>query len=221
MAADGTATEAFPLRQYLRACVEAIAASFDAAARSSGGSANRRALDRFLRALDDLGAATDRLAASSDASSHAPAPAILVAGAEFADSIRAAGCEPIVLEGAPAATAILVALERQPAVLVARMPQAEQWIAHIRQLHPCFPAIAVADEDQAAQAAAAFANDPVVVLRSSARAELPLAVRALAALRRSRQAMPDGPLASIDPRSYAHLAGLLPRAPFVSRPLRP
>src|SRR5438067_8914707 len=64
MTSDGTRTGASPLRHYLRSYVDAIAASFEAAAGAPGGSPKRRALERFLRALDDLGAAADGLGRS-------------------------------------------------------------------------------------------------------------------------------------------------------------
>src|SRR5436305_13405708 len=57
MTSDGIRTGASPLRNYLRSYVDAIAASFEAAAGAPGGSPKRRALERFLRALGELGAA--------------------------------------------------------------------------------------------------------------------------------------------------------------------
>src|SRR5438128_4431024 len=64
MTSDGTRTGASPLRHYLRSYVDAIAASFEAAAGAPGGSPERRALERFLHALDELGAAADGLGSS-------------------------------------------------------------------------------------------------------------------------------------------------------------
>ena len=206
MALDGTGREEFPLRAYLRACVDRIVDSFAAAVDTPGGSPERRALDCFLRALEDLGRAVEGLAEEA-----APPSIVLVGGGELAEEIRSAGTEVVALQGAADFSAITETLQRKPAVLVAGGAQAAEWIARVRQLHPGFPAIAVVDDEQAARAVETFAADPVIVLRSSARAELPLAVRAIAALR-SQQRDQEDVGAQIDARSYAHLAGLLPRA---------
>jgi DNA-binding CsgD family transcriptional regulator len=211
MAPDGT-TETFTLRQYLRACVDSIAASFDAAAGAPGGSPKRRALERFLRALDELGAATAGLAQRSDDSSAQPAPTVLIAGATLADEIRKAECEPVLVQASPEPAAIAAALERRPALLVVEGLEAAEWISRLRELQPGLPAIVVVDDQVATRAVERFASEPVLIIRSSARAELPLTVRALVAVQRSHPLLEEGGVAPIDPRSYAHLAGLLPRA---------
>src|SRR2546422_10677344 len=57
MTSDGTRTGTSPLRHYLHSYVDAIAASFEAAAGAPGGSPKRRARERFLYALDERRAA--------------------------------------------------------------------------------------------------------------------------------------------------------------------
>src|SRR5947207_4769288 len=97
MTSDGTRTGTSPLRHYLRSYVDAIAASFEAAAGAPGGSPKRRALERFLRALDDLGAAADGLG-RSDPPEQPRLPLVLVS-ALLAAEIEGAGCEVSVLQG--------------------------------------------------------------------------------------------------------------------------
>ena len=212
MTSDGTRTGASPLRHYLRSYVDAIAASFEAAAGAPGGSPKRRALERFLRALDDLGAAADGLG-RSDPPEQPRLPLVLVS-APLAEEIEGAGCEVSVLQGAPEPSSLASALEKHPALVVAAGESGAAWISRLRELQPGLPAILVAEDELASRTIETFASDPIVVLRSSARSDLPLAVRALAALRRSHvpgvHQAPSHP--QIDPRSYGHLAGLLPRA---------
>jgi len=212
MTSDGTRTGASPLRHYLRSYVDAIAASFEAAAGSPGGSPKRRALERFLRALDELGAASDSLG-RSDLPEQPRSPLVLVS-AELAEEIGGAGCEVAVLQGAPGTSSLTSALEKHPALVVAAGEAAVTWISRLRELQPGLPAILVADDELASRARETFASDPILVLRSSARPDLPLAVRALAAVQRSHVPGADQVPAHppIDPRSYGHLAGLLPRA---------
>jgi DNA-binding CsgD family transcriptional regulator len=212
MTSDGTRTGASPLRHYLRSYVDAIAASFEAAAGAPGGSPKRRALERFLRALDELGAAADGLGrAGPPGELHLP---IALVSPELAEEVGRAGCEVSVLQRAPQASALPSGLERHPALVVAAGDEGAAWISRLRELQPGLPAILVAEDALASRALETFAADPIVVLRSSARSDLPLAVRALAALRGSHtpevDEAPSQP--QIDPRSYGHLAGLLPRA---------
>jgi DNA-binding NarL/FixJ family response regulator len=84
----------------------------------------------------------------------------------------------------------------------------------LRQLHPLLPAVAVVPEDAIPRLLEEFATDPVVLLRDTARPEhVAAAMRALigAPARARADVAPDWPPA-LEPRSYAHLAGLLPRS---------
>src|SRR5438067_3717492 len=212
MTSDGTRTGASPLRHYLRSYVDAIAASFEAAAGAPGGSPKRRSLERFLRALDELGAAAEGLGRSGPPE-QTPLPVVL-ASAPLAEEIGPAACELAVLPGTPDTASLASALEKHPALVVVAGEAGAAWISRLRELQPALPAILVADDEVAARALETFASDPIIIVRSSARPDLPLAVRAVAALRRS-QAPGSDPARShpqIDPRSYGHLAGLLPRA---------
>jgi DNA-binding CsgD family transcriptional regulator len=213
MTSDGTRTGASPLRHYLRSYVDAIAASFEAAAGAPGGSPKRRALERFLHALDELGAAAEGLGRSGPPDEQ-PRSTLVLVSAELAEEIGGAGCAVSVLHGAPDPSSLTSALEKHPALVVAAGDAGAAWISRLRELQPGLPAILVADDELASRARETFASDPILVLRSSARSDLPLAVGALAALPRSyvpsAEHVPAHP--QIDPRSYGHLAGLLPRA---------
>jgi len=215
MTSDGTRPGVSPLRQYLRSYVDAIAASFDAAAGAPGGSPKRRALERFLRALDDLGAAAEGLSAKRGGPADQPRlPLVLASSAPLGEEIRSAGFDAFVLQGAAEPSGAASALEKHPALVVAAEREGAGWISRLRELQPGLPAILVADDVVAQQALETFSADPVIILRSSARSDLPMAVKALAAVRGSSGSrfdeVPFRP--QIDPRSYAHLAGLLPRA---------
>jgi DNA-binding NarL/FixJ family response regulator len=214
MTSDGIGTGQSPLRHYLRSHLNAIAASFEAAAGAPGGSPKRRALERFLRALDELGAAADALSEKRSGPTEQPSPVVLVSGTAVADEIANSGCEIFVLQGAPETSGLASALQKHPALVVGAGPEGAGWISRLRQLQPGLPAILVAEDEAAQRAVETFAADPIVVLRSSARSDLPLAVRAVAALRRWHSPVLDEAAfrPQIDPRSYAHLAGLLPRA---------
>ncbi len=164
MTSDGTRTGASPLRHYLRSYVDAIAASFEAAAGSPGGSPKRRALERFLRALDELGAASDSLG-RSDLPEQPRSPLVLVS-AELAEEIGGAGCEVAVLQGAPGTSSLTSALEKHPALVVAAGEAAVTWISRLRELQPGLPAILVADDELASRARETFASDHRVRCRS-------------------------------------------------------
>src|SRR5207248_1810625 len=141
---------------------------------------------------------------------------------------RAADLVPLLQSGgdvvaaSSAKEAVEGAVERPPDVVVAWGPGSLAGVRAIRDVLPGVPVIvAPASGTDAAGLAATFASDPVILLGAeSGPVEIALAVRALAELRVLREAhVPAGEGHSEGsaevteaPRSYPHLAGLLPRA---------
>jgi DNA-binding NarL/FixJ family response regulator len=168
--------------------------------------------------LDELTAASEALRAPPRGKQK-PAPlATLLVGADepFVEQLRRS------LGPADGVTVVRArdadtALEPRPAVIVASGPAGHELVRRARRFRPGVPAVIAAGDAEAPALVEAFAADPVVVLKSPAAAELALAVRALlsatASLRPQQgPASPAPGWQETEPRSYAHLAGLLPRA---------
>jgi DNA-binding NarL/FixJ family response regulator len=90
-------------------------------------------------------------------------------------------------------------------------------IRRIREIRPGLPALLAALDAEVPALLETFSADPVIVLREPAGQQLAQATRALLqAAERSSSApaetLPPRSVPEIEPRSYAHLAGLLPRA---------
>src|SRR5439155_10051461 len=130
MTSDGTRTGTSPLRHYLHSYVDAIAASFEAAAGAPGGSPKRRALERFLYALDELGAAAEGLEHSGPA--EQPRLPLVLVSAPLAGEIGGAGCKVSVLQGAPDPSSLASALEKHPALVVGAGEAGAAWISRLR-----------------------------------------------------------------------------------------
>jgi DNA-binding CsgD family transcriptional regulator len=82
----------------------------------------------------------------------------------------------------------------------------------LRHVHPGLRLVVIASESEAPALADELAGQPVVILRDPAPAAIALAVRALLAAPPSSGRGARAPGVSLpEPRSYAHLAGLLPR----------
>jgi DNA-binding CsgD family transcriptional regulator len=221
MKLDGIGSGGSPLADFLRSRVERILAAFQAGVTPVGDTPDRGAVERFLLALDDLAAATDGLGTA------APAPAgpaertaapVLVAGDErFAAEVRqGAGRDREVVAVGAGDASIRGVLERKPALVAASGARGAEAIRRIHEIRPGLPALLAAAAAEAAALAEAFKDEPVVVLRDPQAKEVALATRALlladesAAAPAAEAAAKDVP--EIEPRSYAHLAGLLPRA---------
>jgi DNA-binding NarL/FixJ family response regulator len=225
MQSDRTAGNASPLAGFLRMRVERVLATFQAAAVPPATDLERGALERFLRALDDLAAAADALTPTTRKLAAVPDPAvatILVAAADpLADAVRrnvgpgyrvviAPTREPVTRE----------ALELRPAVIVGSGAAGQDLVGRVHALQPGIPAILAGSDSEVPALLEAFASDPVIVLKSPSAEQLALTIRAL--LSAAGGSKPHGaPQASagsgpggqqLEPRSYAHLAGLLPRA---------
>jgi len=216
MVSDGSLARPSPFADFLRARVERILAIFDAATSTPGSAPGRRALERFLHALDELAAAAHDLGSTRQERSGRREPdTIAVAGDDrFADDVRAIVGPDVRVVSARAGQEAEVRgiLQQRPALVMASGPDPIRAIQHIREQQPGIPAIAVLREP-GMPTGEALAADPIIVLRDPSNTELAMAVRALTAA----PAVPDSTIATsglpdIEPRSYAHLAGLLPRA---------
>jgi DNA-binding NarL/FixJ family response regulator len=103
-------------------------------------------------------------------------------------------------------------VERTPDVVIVSGPAAESTVRELRDLHPGLPVIVAAPTAELKALAASFAAEPVVLLRRSGDArDVALTARALASMFGRAPAPVQWDLTS-DAKSYAHLAGLLPRA---------
>jgi len=225
MQSDCTAGDASPLAGFLRMRIERVLATFQAAAVPPATNLEKGALERFLRALDDLAAAADALTSTARklAAVHDPAvPTILVAAADpVADAVRRSVGPGYRVVVAPARERVArEALELRPAVIVGSGAVGQELIGRVHALQPGIPAILSASDSEVPALLEAFASDPVIVLKSPTAEQVGSAVRALLSAAGS-SAPPGTTQASagsgpggqqLEPRSYAHLAGLLPRA---------
>lgn len=218
MRRDGT-HDASPLADFLRRRVEQIVDSFQAAMPAS---APKRGLERFLRALDELTAAADALAsARHDAIGDRDIVTILVAADDaFADQLRESlGPAFRIVKMEAGEESVRESLEQRPVLLIAALgAEAPELIRAVHVLQPGVPAIVAAQEAEVPGLLQTFENDPVIVLKSPGAPELIMTIQAIVGLAKSLQPPapargPSGPAPlGIEPRSYSHLAGLLPRA---------
>jgi DNA-binding NarL/FixJ family response regulator len=213
METNGSPDSSSPLAEFLQARIERVVQGFTATS-TPGGTPSRRALERFLVALDELAAAADALGGAKGRSPEASDLIVLVAGDEaFAAQIRGASLETLEIASVDAEErSVLGALARRPSLVVASGASGLEALQRLRKLQPHLPALVVASGAEAARLADQFAAEPVIVLREPGAGELGLAIRALVAA-----PVKDGVAATsssllMEPRSYAHLAGLLPRA---------
>jgi len=216
MKPDGTAERGSPFAEFLRAQVQRISARFQAAAGSPDSVPDKAALHRFLVALDELSAATDAVGAGTQTAPEPPATILVAADESFVAEVRRT-VQPqhdvLPLPGEDAALGD--ALERRPALLVGFGSAGAAGIRRVRELRPGVPALLAALDAELQGFLETFAADPVVILRAPGGEELALAIRAVMAASRGRveaaEAMPQVPWTT-EPRSYGHLAGMLPRA---------
>jgi len=225
MQSDRTAGDASPLAGFLRMRVERVLATFQAAAVPPATNLQTGALERFLRALDELGAAADALTPTTRKLAAVPDPTgatILVAADDsLADAVRrnvGPGYRVVI---APARERVTrEALELRPAVIVGSGAAGQELVSRVHAFQPGIPAILAASDSEVPALLEAFASDPVIVLKSPSAEQLGLTVRAL--LSAAGASKPPGSTQAsagtgpggqqLEPRSYAHLAGLLPRA---------
>jgi DNA-binding CsgD family transcriptional regulator len=226
MERDRTARATSPLAGFLRDQVERVLASFQAAAAPPADSLEREALTRFLLALDALAAAADELDPAMGkvtALSERERAYVLVAGDDaFAEDVRRSlGSGQRVVVAPAEEKPLRESLQRRPALIVGRGAAGHDLVRRIHALQPGVPTMVVAQESEVQALLETFARDPVIVLKDPRGAELGLAVRAVLSIAEGprpplpAQGLNGQPPVSghdIEPRSYAHLAGLLPRA---------
>jgi DNA-binding NarL/FixJ family response regulator len=213
METDGSPDTSSPLAEFLQARIERVVQGLATGASTPDLTPSRKALERFLVALDELAAAAESLAAKVPTQQSRDL-IVLVAGDEaFTQQIRDAGVETLEIAAVdPEERSVLSALERRPSLVVANGARGAAALQRLRKLQPRLPALLVASDAEAARLADQFAAEPVIVLREPGAGELGLAIRALVAApgNAAVSLAPSGLL--MEPRSYAHLAGLLPRA---------
>ncbi len=230
MDATGSRGTASPLASLLRSRVERVLDSWETGGSVPGYGPGKAALRRFIAALDELVEAAEELEGRGEArrepsAEDAPAApcALLVTDDEKLSADLRRALEPAfrVDFAATAEEAAATATERSPDVLFAAGARAAEAVQRLRGLLPSLPAIVAAAERAIPGLLEQFRADPVVVLPDAIGAEgFALAVRALSQPARRPEGGPASPPGDsrpgvdlpAEPRSYAHLTGLLPRA---------
>ncbi|HWE26194.1 MAG TPA: LuxR C-terminal-related transcriptional regulator [Myxococcales bacterium] len=230
MEAVSTDAPESPLAELLRTRVQQVLGSWEASGEAPASEAGRTALRRFLEALDELGEAAAALAApkKNGATSAASRPNVLLATDDvaFAQKLRELLEPHGKVDVAPDAQhARRKALARTPAVLFASGAEAAETVRRVRELYPGLSTVVAVPETEVADVVVASDEEPVVVLPDSlGPTALALSIRALlfaSRAARSQKRRGAGPAAGRSraagelpaaPQSYAHLAGLLPRA---------
>ena len=226
MEAVRTVQSSSPLGEFLRRRLEQILARWEAGEGPAASAAGKAALWRFLAAVDELGAAVDGLLEPAGARSERAAGCrVMLLGeapplaADLAKLLESSG--EVVAKAFTADEAVQTAVEGAPDVVVGWGAASYAAVRAIRECLPGVPVIvAIANRADAAGLTEAFATDPVILLGPEAgAAEIAMAARALAELGGPRDihvASGEGQEGqgeiTDDPRSYPHLAGLLPRA---------
>jgi len=226
MEAVRTVQSSSPLGEFLRRRLEQILARWEAGEGPAASAAGKAALWRFLAAVDELGAAVDGLLEPAGARSERAAGCrVMLLGeapplaADLAKLLESSG--EVVAKAFTADEAVQTAVEGAPDVVVGWGAASYAAVRAIRECLPGVPVVvAIANRADAAGLTEAFATDPVILLGPEAgAAEIAMAARALAELGGPRDvhvAPGEGQEGSgeitDDPRSYPHLAGLLPRA---------
>jgi DNA-binding NarL/FixJ family response regulator len=208
----------------MRARVERILASWETGDASVGQPA-RRAMQRFLDALDELSEATEALAtpaagAGAEANAASATRVLLLGtdpslGSRLRDEIGAMHRAEV----ASPREGLWSAATHRPDLVVGYDTTAVDAVHALHEICPGLPAVLVVPPTTVAEMLRRFASQPAVLLRDPVSPEeLASTIRGMLALaqdRRRAQAAETG-AAGVDsfeqPRSYAHLAGLLPRA---------
>jgi len=205
----------------LRAHVDRVLLRWEASGVTPGDGPGKLAVRRFLAALDEVARAAEGLAGAATGPAGAAAtPRTVLAITD--DLSVAAGLRRRLAPswGVDAVStpeeAAEAAAERHPAVVFAAGRAAGEAVERVREAFPGMPSVIAASQPELPKLLARFRDDPAVILPVSVGVEgFSAAVRALL-----DQLTRDGgvPVAlsatelSTEPRSYAHLTGLLPRA---------
>jgi DNA-binding NarL/FixJ family response regulator len=225
MKATGSNTAESPLAGMLRAHVERVLQSWEASGTTPGDGPGKLAVRRFLAALDEVARSADGLAgpAAGPAGVASIRPGVLAITEDLsvAAGLRL-GLGPSwqVDVVSTAQDAQDSAAERDPAVLFAAGRAAGEAVERVRETFPGIPAVIAAAQPEVAALLARFRDDPAVILPLSVGVDgFTAAVRALLELLTPREREPadlPGALSATElfaePKSYAHLTGLLPRA---------
>ena len=229
MEATGIDLMESPLAALIRGRVERILRSWEASGATPGNGPGKLAVRRFLAALDELVQAAEGLAA--------PGPRA-VSESSTAPNVLAVTDDPLVATGlrqrlgsSSRITAVSTPQEatdaaagRDPAVVFAAGRTADEVVRRVREVFPGMPAVIAAPEADVPRLLAEFRDDPAVILPVTVGTEgYAAAIRTLLDQvvppgQRSEAAaeQPDGGRSAVElaaePRSYAHLTGMLPRA---------
>ncbi len=233
--ATGTPQKTSPLAEFMRARVQRVLASVDATGSPADLHPGRAALRRFLDALDALADAADALdgqdgsaSASTDRTAAGSRVLLSIEDADLASEAQR-NLEPDhrVEVASTRELAFRSAIARTPDLVAACGVGAIELVRGLRELQSGLPAIVAATDSDMPRFLEAFADDPLVVLRAPLDGrELALAIRALLGAPRMEHGRLERHAANADsgtaalsawkgsgePKSYAHLAGLLPRA---------
>lgn len=187
-------------------------------------------LRRFIAALDELVEAAEGLEGrgearrepSADDAPAAPCALVVTDDEKLSADLRRALQPAVRVDlAATAEDATAAATERGPDVAFAAGARAAETVQRLREMLPGLPAILAAPERKIPGLLEQFRTDPVLVLPDAIGAEgFALAVRALSQAARRPEGGPTSPPGDarhgvelpVEPRSYAHLTGLLPRA---------
>jgi DNA-binding NarL/FixJ family response regulator len=230
MEATGSRIAESPLASLVRAQVDRVLQSWEASGTTPAEGTAKSAVRRFLAALDELAQASDALAAGPRAVPAGEAPVLPTILAITDDPLVASGLRQrlgassrFVAVSSPR-EATDAATGNDPAVLFAAGRAAGEAVSRVREMFPGLPAVIAAPESEVPKLLADFQHDPAVVLpvtvgpdgfagaiRALLEQVAPLPAPAEGAAEAGDAARPAGELAA-EPRSYAHLTGMLPRA---------
>ena len=198
----------YPFAELVRTRVQQALATLEADGATGGTAPGRAALRRFLAALDELADAADGL---RDGTGAEPAAAVLLVSSDatFSQRLQQALDECRIAQ-VPAGQSTAVMLPPAFDVVVAIGDEGATAVRPVLAARPTVAAVIIASDPVLSALVREFAAHPLVPLREPVPVlHAASAVRALLARRRASGAEAAE---MAEPRSYAHLAGLLPRA---------
>ena len=211
-----------PLGRFLRERIDQVVATWETADATAVSRPSRETLQRFLDAIDEVAAAAKDIVDEKSATAGATQRrCVLIAtdDAPFGATVqRVTGPDYDVNVVDTPESALQSAFSRTPDVVVSSGAFAVEAVRRLREVQPGLPAVVAASDRDVSRLASAFTGEPVVLLRTPGGDAVALAIGALLDARKFRPAAttPErrDPVwdAAGEPRSYGHLAGLLPRA---------
>lgn len=199
--------------------MERVLACWEAGDGASLGRPARRAMQRFLDSLDELSNAGEALVSPPAGEEVAPiARVLLVASdASLETRLRELLAADRGIELLSGAEGLLGAAARLPDLVVGYDAAAVDIVRGLHDIPTDVPALLVVPAAALPDTARAVASKPVVLLRDPVSPDaLVQAIRALLAIAQDRRPPAEETANALlqadgEPRSYAHLAGLLPR----------